>query len=155
MSEQTPTNPTPTPEPQPCEDCQPERRTPAVVARLFGSRRFWTAMLDVVIVMVLYFVGKYGPASLQEDTQFVIVTLQPIFVMLIAAFTYEDATRTRVGGQIQASQHTAAASVEVSRNALAQSQYDARRAIAEAEAAQATERAAVAAQAPKTAAGRR
>ena len=112
-------------------------------------------MLDVVIVMVLYFVGKYGPASLQEDTQFIIVTLQPIFVMLIAAFTYEDATRTKVGGQIEAARAQATAHVETSRNALAQSQYDARRAIANAEAAQATERAAIAAQAAKPAPGRR
>jgi hypothetical protein len=57
---------------------------------LFESRKFWLLILDTVVSLVLYFVGKYaGPAF--EDVKLVILSLQPIFLMLIYAIAYEDA----------------------------------------------------------------
>ena len=57
---------------------------------LLISRKFWALMLDVVISIVLYFVGKYGTPSVYEDIKFLIAALQPVFVMLIASIAYED-----------------------------------------------------------------
>jgi hypothetical protein len=57
--------------------------------RLARSSRFWTLILDVVVSITLFFVGKYAGAAL-EDTKFLIVTLQPVFVLLIGAYTAED-----------------------------------------------------------------
>jgi hypothetical protein len=56
---------------------------------LFQSRRFWTLLLDVVISLTLYFVGKYGVVA-AEDVNFLIITLQPVFVALIGAYTVDD-----------------------------------------------------------------
>jgi hypothetical protein len=41
------------------------------------------------VSITLFFVGKYAGAAL-EDTKFLIVTLQPVFVLLIGAYTAED-----------------------------------------------------------------
>ena len=57
---------------------------------LFQSRRFWTVIVDVVISLVTFFVAKYAAPALVEDVKFVIVTMQPIFILLIAAYTHED-----------------------------------------------------------------
>ena len=57
---------------------------------LFESRRFVTALADVIFSTVLYFVGKYAVPSAVEDVKFVILALQPVIGLLIAAFTVTD-----------------------------------------------------------------
>ena len=59
---------------------------------LFESRRFVTALADVVFSTILFFVGKYAVPSAIEDVKFVIVALQPVIALLIAAFTVTDVT---------------------------------------------------------------
>lgn len=58
--------------------------------RLLQSAKFWTAIVDVVVSAVLFFVGKYASPSVFEDIQFVIVTIQPVFIIVIGAWAYED-----------------------------------------------------------------
>jgi hypothetical protein len=50
---------------------------------ILKSRTFWTIFLDVVISLLLHYLGG-------EDTQFLIVTLQPIALFAIAKFTVDD-----------------------------------------------------------------
>jgi hypothetical protein len=57
---------------------------------LIESRRFWIAILDLVLSTVLYFVGKYAGASVLEDTKMVIITMQPLFLAIIAAYTIDN-----------------------------------------------------------------
>lgn len=57
---------------------------------LLRSRKFWLLVLDTVISMVLFFVGKYASADLFDDVKFLIAALQPLFVVIIAAIAYED-----------------------------------------------------------------
>jgi len=64
--------------------------------RLLNSSKFWTAMVDVVISLGLYFIGKYVPGA-AEDVNTVIVALQPVFAMVIAGIFVEDAAAKRAG----------------------------------------------------------
>lgn len=54
-----------------------------------GSRRFWVTVGDVVISLLLYFVGKYFSVAL-DDVKMLITTLQPLFLLVVAAYTVED-----------------------------------------------------------------
>jgi hypothetical protein len=58
--------------------------------RLLNSSKFWALILDTVISSVLFFVGKYAVPELAEDIKFVIMALQPVFLVLIAAIAAED-----------------------------------------------------------------
>jgi hypothetical protein len=64
---------------------------------LLYSRKFWLLVMDTVISLVLFFVGKYGGANLFEDMKFIILTLQPMFVMVIYAIAKEDAAAKESG----------------------------------------------------------
>ena len=58
---------------------------------VFKSRKFWTAIVDVTVSLVLYFTAKYADTGMAEDIKFLIVSLQPVFLLVIAGFAYEDA----------------------------------------------------------------
>lgn len=51
--------------------------------KLFESRRFWMLLLDTVISILLHYFGS-------GDTQFLIKALQPIFIVIISAYTVQD-----------------------------------------------------------------
>ena len=63
---------------------------------LLKSRKFWLLILDTVISMIAYFVGKYMGAQ-GEDVLFVVGMLQPVFVALILSIAVEDAASKRAG----------------------------------------------------------
>ena len=69
-------------------------------SRLLQSRRFWLAVMDAVISIALYFAAKSGMAAV-EDVRFLIVTMQPVVVILIVAFTYEDVQARRSSAEIE------------------------------------------------------
>ena len=64
---------------------------------IFKSRKFWTAIVDVAAVLILYFIGKYGSASLAEDMKLIIITIQPVFLLVIGGIAYEDAAAKKAG----------------------------------------------------------
>ena len=68
---------------------------------LLASRKFLLLMLDVVVSMVLYFAGKYIGGEAMQDVQFLIVTIQPVFVMLIYAIAKEDAALKANGNYLK------------------------------------------------------
>lgn len=57
--------------------------------RLGQSSKFLLLILDVVISLTLYFVGKYLPTA-APDVEFAIKVLQPVFIALILAIAGED-----------------------------------------------------------------
>ena len=61
------------------------------VSNLFKSRKFWTAILDLVVSLVLYFTAQYLNEQIANDIKFVIAGLQPVFIMVIAGIAWEDA----------------------------------------------------------------
>lgn len=64
--------------------------------RLLYSRKFLIMVCDIVIPsIVLYFVGKYGSASLYDDIKFLILALQPVVLAVIVAIAWEDVSEKR------------------------------------------------------------
>lgn len=58
---------------------------------ILRSRKFWTLILDAVISTVLFFVTKYVNPAAVEDVKYLIAAWQPIILLIIAAWTVEDA----------------------------------------------------------------
>jgi ABC-type Na+ efflux pump permease subunit len=56
---------------------------------LWKSRAFWTAAADLVTSLVLYFCGKYLIPSAFEDIKVVLLAVQPVIALIIAAFASE------------------------------------------------------------------
>lgn len=65
---------------------------------LFQSRRFWVLVIDLVVSITLYFLGKYGTPSALEDVKFLIASIQPVILLIIAAYTV-DTVQTIKSGQ--------------------------------------------------------
>ena len=63
---------------------------PNPISGLLHSRKFCLLILDTLVSLALYFVGKYAPAGVFEDVKFVIAALQPVFVAVIIMIAYED-----------------------------------------------------------------
>lgn len=70
---------------------------------LLKSRRFVTAVVAAVVTLLLYFVGKYFSAGL-EDLQMVINTIMPLALILIAAYMVGDVTNTWARSQVEMKQ---------------------------------------------------
>jgi len=64
---------------------------------LLHSRKFWLLILDTVISLVLYFVGKYAQVAF-EDVKFAVLALQPVFVAIILAVAWEDSSLNQSKG---------------------------------------------------------
>lgn len=65
---------------------------------LLQSRKFWLLILDTVMSLILYFVGKYAGYAF-DDVKFVILGLQPVFMMIIIAIAHEDAAEKSAGNK--------------------------------------------------------
>ena len=63
---------------------------------LLNSRKFWIAVLDMVVSLCLYFVGKYAP-GMMDDIKIIIASAQPVVLILIASIAWEDAAAKRSG----------------------------------------------------------
>jgi len=57
---------------------------------LWKSRKFWLLILDIVISAAAFFGGRYLAAESQDILNWFIVTIQPVFIMLIGAYTYQN-----------------------------------------------------------------
>jgi hypothetical protein len=64
---------------------------------LLLSRKFWLLILDTVVSLVLYFGTKYLTPMALDDVKILIITLQPVFVTIIAAIAHEDAANAVAG----------------------------------------------------------
>ena len=61
------------------------------VSRLFQSRKFLIALVDVVVCTSTYFVTKYVAPSIAEDVLYMVALTQPVVISVIAAIAVEDA----------------------------------------------------------------
>ena len=57
---------------------------------LLRSRKFWIAIMDVVICSVLFFGSKYLGAGTFEDIKFLIGIVQVPVVLVITALTVQN-----------------------------------------------------------------
>jgi len=68
------------------------KTTPVVdpLVALLHSRKFLIAAIDAIISVVTHFIAEYAGAQAVADTNFIILTLQPVVIFLIGAIAYED-----------------------------------------------------------------
>ena len=57
---------------------------------LLRSRKFMLLLLDTVVSLLTFFVGKYATPATAQDLLTVIGILQPVFVMMIYSIALED-----------------------------------------------------------------
>jgi hypothetical protein len=57
---------------------------------IFKSRKFWIMVVDVVVSIVTYFVGKYAAPAIADDIFKMIVTLQPVILLVIGSITAQN-----------------------------------------------------------------
>jgi hypothetical protein len=70
---------------------------PNPFVNLLHSRKFWMAILDMLILLAGIIVGRYATP---EDADFIlkiVAILQPVFVTVIAAIAYEDGQALKAG----------------------------------------------------------
>lgn len=61
------------------------------ISHLFASRKFLLLLLDTVVSVATYFIGKYATPATAQDLLFLIAALQPVFVAVIIGIAHEDA----------------------------------------------------------------
>lgn len=94
---------------------------------LLRSRKFWLAIVDVVLSTVLYFAGKYAGAAL-DDIKFLIAAYQPVIGLVIVGITVEDTAKAQAHAKIQVAAHETNAAVQVAELAAPEPLYEKRRA---------------------------
>lgn len=62
--------------------------------KLIRNAKFWTAVADALVILLGYFVGKYAP-QFAEDVKTLVITLQPIFAIVIAALFLDEQNAKR------------------------------------------------------------
>lgn len=63
--------------------------------RLLKSAKFWTAVVDLVAGVALYFGAKYAGQSVADDIKFIVAAVQPVFALVIATFAWEDVAKAK------------------------------------------------------------
>ena len=56
----------------------------------FKDAKFWTLVLDALVSLALYFIGKYASPSVFEDAKMLIGAIQPIAIALFVGFLQRD-----------------------------------------------------------------
>lgn len=64
---------------------------------LFKSRKVVVGIIDGVITLTLYFVGKYTNESVLSDMKMIILVMQPMAIAIVTAIAYEDGQLKRAG----------------------------------------------------------
>ena len=74
-----------------CANVHKEFTVKDTISSLFHSRKFLILVVDTLLSLVLYFTGKYLAPTSVDDIKFVIVSLQPVFGIIIGGIAIEDA----------------------------------------------------------------
>lgn len=64
---------------------------------LFKSRKFYLMLVDVLVSLAGYFIGRYVSPDAAKDALFVIGALQPVVIAVIVGIAVEDAAQKRAG----------------------------------------------------------
>jgi hypothetical protein len=67
---------------------------------ILKSRKFWILVFDVFVSVTTYFVAKYVNPAMAQDVLFLIGSLQPVVLALIASITVQNVEAMKVQGSI-------------------------------------------------------
>ena len=74
---------------------------PNPFASLLHSRKFWIMIVDVALSTLVFFLAKYASETMVEDVKFLIVSWQPVVLMVIAAIASEDNAATKANAMLE------------------------------------------------------
>lgn len=60
--------------------------------QILKSRKFWIMVIDVVVSVTGYFVTKYAAPDAAKDVLFLIGSIQPIVIAVVASYTVQNIT---------------------------------------------------------------
>ncbi len=66
------------------------------MSRLLHSSKFWLMIMDAVVSVATYFIGKYAGVS-SQDMLYLIGIIQPVVVAVIVGIFAEDAAAKKAG----------------------------------------------------------
>lgn len=66
---------------------------------LLKSRKFWIMVVDVAVSLITYFVTKYTAPAMSTDILFLIGSVQPVILAVIAAITVQNVEGIRNAGK--------------------------------------------------------
>ena len=58
--------------------------------RLLNSAKFWTAIVDLLASLIIYFAAKYAAPAVADDVIYFIAAMQPVFLLIIKGIYEED-----------------------------------------------------------------
>lgn len=67
------------------------------MGKLMKSRKFWIAMVDLVVSVVTYLAAKYLAPTAAEDVLTLLGIMQAPVVLVIVSMTVEDVQAMRMG----------------------------------------------------------
>ncbi len=67
---------------------------------ILKSRKFWLMVVDVVVSLSTYFIGKYFAPAAAQDILFVIGGLQPVVIAVIVSITVQNVEGIRAQGAL-------------------------------------------------------
>lgn len=70
------------------------------MSSIFKSRKFWIMVVDVVVSVTTYFVGKYLNPEAGKDILFLIGALQPVILLVIASITLQNVEGIKADAKI-------------------------------------------------------
>ena len=57
---------------------------------IWKSRKLWISIVDVVVSLAVYFIGKYSNPESAKDILFLIATVQPVILAVIVSITVQN-----------------------------------------------------------------
>ena len=68
---------------------------------IWKSRKFWIMVVDVVVSLVTYFVGRYVSPEAGKDIMTIVLSLQPIIISVVVSITVQNVAGINAQGKVE------------------------------------------------------
>jgi len=68
---------------------------------IWQSRKFWITVVDVVVSLTTYFIGKYLNPEAAKDIMTLVLALQPVILLLVTSYTVQNIAGIKADGIVQ------------------------------------------------------
>ena len=67
---------------------------------IWQSRKFWITVVDVVVSLTTYFIGKYLSPEASKDIMTLVLALQPVVLLLIGSYAVQNVAGIKAGAEV-------------------------------------------------------
>ena len=68
---------------------------------IWTSRKFWITLVDVIVSLTTYFVGKYLSPEASKDIMTLVLALQPVVLLLIGSYAVQNVAGIKASGVVE------------------------------------------------------